>query len=331
MKKTQRSLLALSCMAAIHGTASAAPPVAFNSWSAGAKGISSTCPSRFVCTDQVNGTGMMQRMIVDDKGKRYYQTVVYDKMTDGTTMSNESFVMGGNGTSGISTKQMVSTVTGKNTMSSDTTINSGWASSSGLTETSISQNITSAEIAGVGYTNSFFYESTQNASDKVTGYYMAMRQEVLNSTKIGGDVSASGKDKNVFELRQAKGDRVKAGSINVPAPSGGMMGGMGGMGGGAGDPAGGTVTWKVGNEVQAIYIGQLCEGCATGGMMGGGGGGGGMGGGGGGMGGGSSNAAFSYNSFDNLSDSSAAAATRSYTSTGNIVWTTQPFGAVPKF
>ena len=87
-------------------------------------------------------------------------------------------------------------------------------------------------------------------------------------------------------------------------------------------PQGGTVSWRVGDEIQVIWIGQVCEGCQSGGMMGGGGGGGGM------MSGGSS---FSYQAYDNLSDSSAGIATRSISQTAPINWQTAPFGEQPKF
>ena len=97
------------------------------------------------------------------------------------------------------------------------------------------------------------------------------------------------------------------------------------MGGGMGDGmmgngAGGTVTWNAGDDVQVIWIGQLCEGCQNGGM-----GGGGMG---GGMGGGGTTT-FSYQSFDNLVDAQDPIATASIISTDPFTWPDPPFGTQP--
>jgi hypothetical protein len=84
---------------------------------------------------------------------------------------------------------------------------------------------------------------------------------------------------------------------------------MGGMGGG---PAGGTVTWAAGNEVQVIWIGQNCPGCVQAGAMG--------------MGG---SGTFSFQQYENISSGAPAINTRSITGIGTFTWNDPPFGAQP--
>jgi hypothetical protein len=82
----------------------------------------------------------------------------------------------------------------------------------------------------------------------------------------------------------------------------------------AGAPAGGTVTWSAGDEVQVIWIGQLCQGCAQGGM---------------GMGGAGGAATFSFQTYENISSGAPAAITRSILQTTPFTWNDPPFGAQP--
>jgi len=105
----------------------------------------------------------------------------------------------------------------------------------------------------------------------------------------------------------ASGPAAPTGTINVA--TGDPMG----MGGGGGLP-GGTVSWRTGDEVQVIWIGQSCSGCVVSGGMGG-------------MNAGASGV-FSFQQYDNIS-SGASAASRSITSTSPLNWQTNPFGAQP--
>ena len=114
----------------------------------------------------------------------------------------------------------------------------------------------------------------------------------------GGSINSNG---------NASGPAIPANPITAPT---GNPAGMG-MGGG---PAGGTVSWGAGNEVQVIWIGQICPGCMVGGM--------GM----GGMGGG--NGSFSFQQYENLSNGSIATS-RSITGTAPLTWTDPPFGPQP--
>jgi len=121
--------------------------------------------------------------------------------------------------------------------------------------------------------------------------------ETMNFGNSNGEINSDG---------NASGAAAPTSAINVPTgDAGGMMGDTGG-------PSGGTVSWNTGNEVQVIWIGQSCSGCAiSGGMMGGGGGG-----------------NFSFQQYDNIT-SGASATSRSITSTSPLNWMTDPFGSQP--
>ncbi|MDH5217033.1 MAG: hypothetical protein OEX19_05020 [Gammaproteobacteria bacterium] len=335
-KKTRKltQIFFLGLLASAVQSSFAAPPVAFDKWSQGKNGLSSNCPSNFTCSEGISDQGMLQRTLTDANGKRFYQTVIYDKMADGTTLSSESFVRGNNVGDGISTKQVL-TATGSTSISSESVIDSGWATSSGSgSVTRLNQQLSDNSHQGIGYTDSFIFESTQDSNENTTGYYLDIRQEVSDSSGvtppsgsiIEGNLSgpSSGQDKHVFVTRKASGIYVPgSGSASLPSPSG-----MGGMMGSGGSPTGGSVSWGAGDEVQVLWIGQVCEGCQNAGdMMGGGGGG--MGGGGGG-GGGGGNAVYSYQAYSNLSDSSTAA-TQSLNSTSPVNWNSSVFGAKPQF
>lgn len=110
---------------------------------------------------------------------------------------------------------------------------------------------------------------------------------------------------NIDSFGNASGPAAPTSEVYV---SSGSMMGMGDTGG----PSGGTVSWNTGDEVQAIWIGQSCPGCAmSGGMMGGG-----------------SSGVFSFHQYENLSSGSSAA-TRSISRSDPFAWKTDPFGAAP--
>ena len=129
-----------------------------------------------------------------------------------------------------------------------------------------------------------------------------------NATNNQNNVNVStrsGVNGGIVSNGNASGPDIPGGPVDVPT---GNPNGMG-MGGG---PAGGTVAWNTGNEVQVIWIGQMCASCVIGGM--------------GGMGGGSG--AFAVQSYENLT-TGATAISRSITSTAPLTWTTAPFGPQP--
>jgi len=85
-----------------------------------------------------------------------------------------------------------------------------------------------------------------------------------------------------------------------------------GMGGG---PAGGSISWSAGQEVQVIWIGEICQGCQTAAGMGAG------------M-GGAVNGTFAFQAYENLT-TGASIVTRSLTQTNPFTWQTNPFGPQP--
>jgi len=100
-----------------------------------------------------------------------------------------------------------------------------------------------------------------------------------------------------------------------PQPPGGQTGNpMGGMGGNT-SPPGGSVAWNTGDEVQVIWIGQVCPGCGIAGM--------GMG---GGM--GAAQGIYSFQQYENITSGSAAA-TQSLFTSAPITWNDPPFGPAP--
>ena len=85
---------------------------------------------------------------------------------------------------------------------------------------------------------------------------------------------------------------------------GGLVGSPAGMGGGG--PAGGAISWSAGQEIQVIWIGQVCQGCQTVAGMGG------MGAGAGGS--------FSFQAYENLSSGAPAIVTRSILQSNPFNW-----------
>ena len=135
-----------------------------------------------------------------------------------------------------------------------------------------------------------------NNTDTITNAntIVATRNETFGNAS--GDINSDG---------FASGPAAPTSQINVPTGST--------MGMGGGGPSGGTVSWNTGDEVQTIWIGESCPGCAiSGGMMGGGG----------------SSGVFSFHQYENLT-TGAMAATRSIRSSAPFAWTTTPFGTEP--
>lgn len=306
-------LIYLISLAVLPAAISAAPPTAFNQWSNNANGqLFAPCPANFSCQVSATGVGMYQQVLTDANGRSYVQLVVQDNDVNGN-ISMETFTQLNNAPSdnGISARQNVTT-SGNEALNSTVILNTGWANDGSGPAIHIDQRFTTT-YSGISYNDHFIHQIDRDDKGNDTGFYQQIRQEVENSNQFSAGTVASGQDRQVFESRRAAGTRnPDSGSANLPAPAGGM-GGM--MGGGAGAPTGGTVSWRPGEEVQAIWIGQICQGCQTA-MMGG-------------MMGGSSN--FVYQSYDNLSDSSAAAATRALGTTSPINWLEQPFGPAPQF
>ena len=237
-----------------------------------------------------------------------------------------------------------------NPMTYNVKVNSGWALTAGQPAFELSQNITDTTAQGIVFDYTFTFSQNRDANGIVTGNLFGIDQFVANSAVIGAG-NAGTRDDQRTVLMRASGNFITAGTITLPPSVGGMgMGGaiganpangagaipadalvptpqptpfpnppgaptgnpaMGGAGGGV--PPGGAVAWNTGDEVQVIWIGQVCPGCMIG--MGG------M----GGMGGAGS---FSFQQYENIT-SGVSAATRTIQGAAPFVWTTPPFGPQP--
>jgi len=270
--------------------------------------ITSPCPTGFTCSSNgISDPGILQRSVIDASGQKFIQSIITSIDGQSTTVSTESFVSFG-GSNGISTSQTMENIEGVDFITSNSEINTGWANLGTLPAIVLNQAFSLTYLTVVDTSGSFTYEADFDSNDNVIGEYVDVTQRVENSSLLSANPT-TGLDIQTAVYRRASGTRApSAGSIVLPSSMGMMGGGMGG-GGMGGDPMGtgmmgngngGTGTWGVGEEITIFWIGQVCDGCIDGGMMGGGMGGGGMGG--GGMGGGG-DVIFSYQMFDNLSDS----------------------------
>ncbi|MDH4276012.1 MAG: hypothetical protein OEW08_13340, partial [Gammaproteobacteria bacterium] len=190
----------------------AAPPVPYGSWTRNAiTGITAPCPTGYKCDINVKDRGILQRVLTDPQGQRYIQLIVDDGITrNNSQMTNESFVQGG-GTSnnGIATKQHVSS-SGATQLTSDVTLAKGWANNGKEAAVLISQSLfDNTNKKPVVYSSTFDIALHYAANTQlVTGSYMAMRQDVTNSTALNGATRATGRDVHSFVSRRASGDFV---------------------------------------------------------------------------------------------------------------------------
>jgi len=255
--------------------------------------------------------------------------------------------------SGIATKIAINQTLGTQSITLNYVLNTGWAVTPGQAAFELQQQNSDTTPQGIVFDNVFDYTQNRNAANAVTGWLYGINQFVQNTAVIGPGNGGT-QDDHRFVLRRASGDFVTAGQAVLP-PSAGGMGGMGGtpganpanggtappagtiipspqatpfpnppgaptgnpagMGGGGTMPPGGTVTWAAGDEVQVIWIGQVCPGCMIGmggmGMMGG-------------------NGSFGFQQYENISSPTPAwAASRTIQGTAPFTWNPSPFGPQP--
>ncbi len=311
----------------------AGPPVPFDNWNAPGGNIDAPCPNGYSCEINVNAQGILQRMITAPDGRRYIQLILTSDGPMGR-LRDESFVRADNvPEGGIAAKQTMDTTGSQGEqLTSTTVLNTGWAMTPGQAAVELTQRLVDTTPEGVQFDQYFQKLIDQDANGVAIGYYMDIRQDIINSSLLNGvTLGPNDQDVHAFVVRQAQGTRQPT-ALTVTLPGGGMMGGGmggGGMGGGmmGGGIYGGTLSWNQGDEVRAAWVGQICTGaCRSGGMMGGGMmGGGGMGGGMGMMGGGQ----FMWQAYDNLSDAAPQIMSRSIFSTAPFDWQDPPFGPQP--
>jgi len=252
---------------------------------------------------------------------------------------------------GVAT-QLSMSQTGLHNMTYSYVLNTGWAINAGQPAFELQQSISDTTAQGIAFDYVFDYTQNRDANNRVTGWLYGVNQFVRNSAVIGAGNGGTADDQR-FVMRRASGDFITAGSATLPPSVGGGMGGMGGApgvnpadgagappagtiipspqatpfpnppgaptgnpgmgGGGGGVPPGGTVAWNTGNEVQVIWIGQICPGCMIGmggmGMMGG-------------------TGSFGFQQYQNIT-SGQMAASRTIVGTAPFTWTNPPFGPQP--
>lgn len=299
-----------------YGTAVAAPPIAYDNWSIDGQTITAPCPDKVSCRVYVDDVGILERQLNFDNGLQYIQLILSDQ-----GMQSESFTRIGNNynilnayESGIASKQTINSasVSGVDKLINTTMINTGWADNADEPDIDISQ-IIETTYNGMGYQSSFNYSADNDATGEKVGTKVSISQRLTDTLAIIGE-KATGLDVQQFEFRRASGVSVpKADSLNLPGVSGGTSGIFGdGM---VGNGAGGDVSWQAGNDIQIVWIGQLCEGCpqaynpdAADGR---------------------GDSTFNYQIFDNLTDEFDPIATGAIDSTSPVAWPASAFGAAP--
>ncbi len=310
MKYTKRAIAVIF----LPLTTLAGPPVPYDNWNTGGGPIDAPCPSGYTCEENVNDQGILQRILIDANGRRHVQLIIYDSNAQGT-LAIESFVDAteNSAQNGIALKQTLTATDAAGTqLTVNALINTGWALDPTSPALRMEQTLTQND-RGVGFSSTFRYEVDRapgSEGGNTTGTFLDIRQDLVDSSVLT-DNPATGQDLYSFVLRQVGGDRVtQGGTVSLAGGGMGMMGGGGGRGG--------TLSWQAGDTVQAIWVGQLCEGCQQGGM-------GGM----GGMGGSGGTVTFSYQAFDNLSDTAGDITSYSLNNTDPSSWADPPFGTMP--
>ena len=244
-----------------------APPIAFDSWSESAGVITINCPSGFTCSEEITGVGMFQQLITSTGGERYYQQIIADSGGRDGLMELEAFVYSSStGSSGLASKQYLEDNDTNNNFNSTTYITTGWANQ-GEDSVDIHQFMDSRNPVqtSVYYEDEFKYFVRRDANENNIGKYVDINQGQIDSTFLQGDLVSNGEDRYTFVNRKAIGVYTSsAGSISLidRYRSRGGGGGMrrGGMHSSASD---GSVSWSVGDELQAIWIGNRCDNCTS--------------------------------------------------------------------
>jgi len=234
----------------------AAPPIAFDRWSAGTNGtITAPCPAGYTCNENVTSDNMMQRILINNSnGSTYIQVLIADGVVRDTgRLVYESFTNATDGAaSGISSKMQINQ-TGVENLDYSVLLNLGWANDPRAPAIDFSQTVTDTYDRGVALDYTFDYQQNQNARGTATGYKYGIRQNVRNSAALNG---SGNNDVWTFVLRRAGGDFVRAGSASLPGAGGGMGGGGGGGMGAALAAAGTTADGTGGTNTAAATSNQ---------------------------------------------------------------------------
>jgi len=259
----QGGLAAIVLMANFLSSHSAfsAAPIAFDSWSESAGVITTSCPLGFSCNEEITGSGMFQQLITSATGDRYYHQIIADSGGRDGLMELEAFIYSTNTPeSGMALKQYIEDSDTYNSFNSSVVLMTGWANQG---EDSIDTNqfmaSRSPDFASILYTDEFKYFQKRDASGTNIGKFVDITQGQLDSTYYQGDKLTSGEDRYTFVNRIAAGVYTYvSGSVSVFDRFGG--GGMRRRAMSTTSSAG-TMNWSVGDELQAIWIGNRCDDC----------------------------------------------------------------------
>lgn len=241
----------------LSGVAMAAVPTTgnFDQWSVNSGTIGGvSCPTGYTCGAAVTGNGFFQRQIVDTTagGKTYFQTIITDTGATATqaqvaagnvlTFGDESFVQTQSTGGGILDKQRLNDVSGTDTFSGSTSIQSGWAGSL----VSLGQNL--KNTSGSGFRTDFFYEA-DTANLDASGAPLNLKMKISGRVGLTGtstaiistaDRTAITQDWQEFLLAEAKGTYVSAnGTLNL-----------------AGATPATSITYTAGNDIKGVFVGQ---------------------------------------------------------------------------
>lgn len=260
--------LLLILFALFHGSSlKAASPVAFDTWSETAGAITSSCPLGYTCAEEINGIGMFQRLMTNASGDRYYQQIIADSGGRDGLMKLEAFILSSNTpVSGLASKQTIEDADALNSFNSTVYIATGWANQD---ENSVDvhqfMDSTDADFPNVYYQDEYQYYAKRDATENTIGKYIDINQGQLDSTFLQGDQVSSGEDRYTFVNKIANGSfTFISGSISLTDRYR-NRGGGGGMrrGSFSSSSSDGTLSWSIGDELQAIWIGNRCDDCTS--------------------------------------------------------------------
>ncbi|MFZ5593422.1 MAG: hypothetical protein ACOY4D_04035 [Pseudomonadota bacterium] len=235
MRNTNKLLVSAGAVALIlSGSVVAAPPIAFDQWSATGGNISinaGACPTNWTCVPMMAGDGFLQVQLTNKAtNESYFQTLITNPGATGTPsalpFADENFVKLG-AAGGISGKQNIldNTTNPGTVFTSGTELQTGWAApAAGQNLVILTQGLTES---AAGFSSPFRLEQTSDNLGVVLGKKMDINQSV----------SLGGTDKQVFALRERAGSYVtSSGTLSLPGQT--------------------NVAYAAGDDIKTTVIGQ---------------------------------------------------------------------------
>ncbi len=299
-------ILSAGLLYALPGLAQTPPP--FDLWRPSGERLILDCPPGYRCQVNIDAPGIAQRLLRDGNGRRYVQLIVHGQSAGGA-FSTESFIDLDPTRDGIALKQRLDQGDPRaGDLSLVALVRSGWAIDPTQPALDLSQRLT-ATHSGVTLNDRFrqrTYRPAGSQGNEQRGLRLELEQRLDDTNMITGS-PALGRDAHGFVLRRVGGDPLpQGGSVTLP-------GGMGML-----RDRGGTLSWQAGDTVQAVWVGQICEGCDYLYQLGG-----------GVATGPNTTVVFSYQAFDNLADIAGPITSFSVSRSDPFTWPDPPFGPVP--